>query len=67
MLAAAVEADPMVSNDYNVREAFRDAVEATGSPVKWLRDVEEVAKLDQVKAGAMKAQAEMEMLGAQAA
>jgi len=67
MLATAAQMDPMIAHDYDVRTAFRDAVEATGSPIKWLRDMEEVVELDQVKAGMMKAQAQLEMQGAEAA
>lgn len=50
MLAAAVAVDASVANDYDVKTAFRDAVAATGSPVRWLRDMREVTRRDGMQA-----------------
>lgn len=60
MLAMAAQMDPAVANDYDVREAFRDAVEATGSPQTWLRDMKQVVKLDEARTAAGVAQMAIE-------
>jgi len=44
LLAQAVQVDELVANEYDVTAAFRDAVQATGAPVTWLRDLKEAAQ-----------------------
>jgi hypothetical protein len=42
LLAEAANFDPQVVGNVNFDEAFRDAVEGTGSPIKWLHSLESV-------------------------
>lgn len=39
-LLEALEIDPDMIAEYDIKEAFRDAVKATGAPTEWLRDPE---------------------------
>lgn len=45
LLTIAAQIDPSVTADFDVREAFRDAVEGIGVPIKWMRSEEDAAKL----------------------
>jgi hypothetical protein len=45
LLAAAVEMDPTVRAEFDVRQAFRDAVGGTGAPAEWLNSEDEAAKM----------------------
>jgi hypothetical protein len=50
LLASAMQIDPTVQVDLDVREAFRDAVSGIGAPAKWLRDEKEAdAMLEEQK------------------
>jgi len=60
LLAEAVQHDPSAGNAIDVRTALADAVEASGSPTKWRRDINEMAMLDQQQAAATAAQMAIE-------
>ncbi len=44
MLAESVELDPGLRHNINLDVAFRDAVDGTGAPERWLADIEQVAQ-----------------------
>lgn len=59
MLAEAAAIDPAVINNVDFDEALRDAVQGTGAPEKWLREVEEAqAKTEQQQQAQMMAMAQ---------
>lgn len=60
LLSVAGQIDPSTRHNYDVNEAFRDAVEATGSPVTWLRDIREVQQLATSEAQLQAAQLALE-------
>ena len=60
LLEIAGQIDPSVRHNYDVNEAFRDAVEATGSPVTWLRDIREVQQLSKSEAALQASQLALE-------
>ena len=57
LLATAAEGDPAVVNNVDIGIALRDAVEGSGAPEKWLRDLKDVQKLDEIQAKQQAAQA----------
>lgn len=60
LLARAAEGDPKAINHVDIGEALRDAVDGSGAPQKWLRDINQVRRLDEMQAQAMAQQAMME-------
>ena len=44
MLSDAAAIDPSVTHNINVDVAFRDAVDGTGAPARWLKDMKEVTE-----------------------
>lgn len=66
LLSMAVQMDETIVNDLNPSQAFRDAVEATGSPMRWLRDLEEAGARKEMQ-GKMAAIAAMQQAQGQAA
>ncbi|TFH46571.1 MAG: hypothetical protein E4H01_09755, partial [Lysobacterales bacterium] len=49
LLASAAEADPGVINNGDIAVALRDAVDGSGAPEKWLRDLGDVKKLEEMQ------------------
>jgi len=64
LLASAMQVDPSVVADFDVREAFRDAVTGIGAPAGWLRDEEEADQMVQQQEQVKRAQAMAQTISA---
>ena len=58
MQAQALQIDPTIQHDVDVRKAFRETVEAIDTPMHWLRDLRDVQARAQAQQEQMQAQAE---------
>lgn len=63
-IAQAATLDPTVANIVDVKVAFRDALYASGTPPKWLRNEDVVAEMDAQQAQAQQTQQLIAQLGA---
>ena len=64
LLATAMQIDPSVAADFDVRESFRDAVAGIGAPATWLRSEEDADKLIQQQQQVSEAQAMAQTISA---
>lgn len=64
MLGQAAAIDPSVTNDFDAREAFRDASLGASAPAAWVRDRKKADELVAAQAEATEAAATMAQIGA---
>ena len=60
LLQLAAQIDPMVVHDVDIDTAFRDAVEGTGAPSKWLRPEEQATAIKDADKAAKAQQAQIQ-------
>ncbi|HAU6383692.1 TPA: hypothetical protein JD848_31815, partial [Klebsiella oxytoca] len=62
MLGIARNIDPSVDADVDIRTAFRDAMDGSGVPAKWLRSEDDANQLLQQRAQQQQSAAEMQQV-----